>query len=221
MVNLGADIPVEQFDATVASVHPDLIILAAQMLPAAGTLRQTAQALKESGIPLAYGGLIFNRTPELRKRIPGHFIAETLDEAVAQVERLLVDPPAAVDMPEIIPSIQELAELFRQSRPQIEIAVFEKLKKDGHETEFTTNANFFFGNSLSAALELGDPAFLADDLGWLRGLLIGRRLIPARLTPYLAAYSSAVHSVIGQAGAPITSWIDSFITDRNLHPAEE
>jgi hypothetical protein len=36
-----------------------------------------------------YGGRIFNNNPEMRQGIAGHFLGETLDEAIQNIARLL------------------------------------------------------------------------------------------------------------------------------------
>jgi methanogenic corrinoid protein MtbC1 len=59
VVYLGADVPVERFEATVAAVRPDLVVLAAQRLPSAATLFEAAQVL-QGRVPVGYGGRVFN-----------------------------------------------------------------------------------------------------------------------------------------------------------------
>jgi hypothetical protein len=89
--------------------------------------------------------------------------------------------------------------------------LFEELQKADLPAEYILEANYFFGNGLTAALELGDPAFLEADLEWVKRLLTGRRISSERLIPYLATYSHALHKEIGEASIPITDWIRSYI----------
>ena len=95
VINLGADIPIDQMVATVLQLQPDLIIMAAQTLRTAANLQNTFIALLASGKHLAYGGLIFNRIPELRRNIPAYFMGENLDAALQVAEQNLRLPPHA------------------------------------------------------------------------------------------------------------------------------
>ena len=159
----------------------------------------------------AYGGLIFNRVPRLRERIPAYFLGETLDGAIHLIERLVNTP---VPYPTVVnddQNYQELVRLYREKRPLIEIGLFEALKTFDFRTEYMGDANYFFGNGLSAALELGDPSFLEADLEWVKLLLSGRRSLAGKLFPYLVAYRDSIDVVMGESGAPIISFIDSYI----------
>ncbi len=215
VVYLGADIPNEQLLETTEAIRPDLIILGAQQLSTAATLQSAAWILQGGRIPLAYGGLIFNRIPILRKYIPAYFLGETLNASVDQIENLLVaptPPPTGISAPE---PYRALAKLYRERRSQIEMGVFEDLQNTDLPYEHVAEANFYFGNELSAALQLGDPAFLEADLEWVKRLLVGRHIPAERLMPYLAGYSRSMMKVLGEAGAPITNWMGSYL-DQNV-----
>lgn len=49
----------------------------------------TLDEFRESWVAacLAFGGLIFNLLPDLRERLPGHFLGESLDNIVHSVEQ--------------------------------------------------------------------------------------------------------------------------------------
>ena len=211
VVYLGADIPIAQMAETVGVIKPDLIVLAAQQLPTAAALQSTLLALQGLNIPLAYGGLIFNRVPSLCERIPAFFLGETLEEAVQRIEQLVVTPTSLPLTVNVDTPFQELSRLYREKRPLIEVAVFERLSKDARQIEFIAEANSFFGIALSAALELGDPAFLEADLNWVKRLLTGRNITTERFTPYLTIYSHAVSKELGEASAPIIAWIGRYL----------
>jgi MerR family transcriptional regulator, light-induced transcriptional regulator len=211
VVYLGADIPIEQLEETSAATRPDLVVLAAQQLATAATLRTTAVSLQRQGISLAYGGMIFNRVPGLREHIPAYFLGETLDGAVHMIERLVTMPYPLSTSIKVQEAYQELARLFQEKRLFIETALFERLQENVLSIEFLGEANSFFGNGLSAALELGDPAFMEADLEWVQKLLTGRQIPAERLIPYLAAYSQSVQHVIGDVSKPIVEWINSYV----------
>lgn len=211
VVYLGAGIPVEQLAETATAIRPDLIVLAAQQLTTAATLRSAAQALWQQGSLLAYGGLIFNRMPGLRRNIPAYFLGETLDQAIRMIEQLVVSPPPLASPGEVNKTYQDLARLFRGKRPLIEMGLSAKLQKIGLPIDYIQEINLNFGNGLSAALDLGDPALLEADLDWVKKLLTGRRISTEGLTPYLSAYSQSIRGELGDSGAPITAWLDVYI----------
>lgn len=211
VVYLGASVPVERLRETSAAIQPDLIVLAAQQLTSAATLQLAGLTLQGKGFALAYGGLIFNRVPALRERIPAYFLGESLAGAVQPVERLVETPapfPLAISADE---TYRELVRTYQKKRPFIEIVVYENLQKAHLPAEYIGEANAFFGNGLAAALALGDPAFLEADLEWAKGLLTGHQMPAERIIPYLAVYSGALRNVMGEASTPITDWIDTYI----------
>lgn len=208
VIYLGADVPLERLEETTAAVQANLIILAAQQLTAAAALLSTAVALRSQAVTLAYGGLIFNRLPGLRARIPAHFLGESLPEAVQEAERLLAAPgPSPAVLPVDNPH-QVLAARYREQRPEIERQVLEDLRVADRQFEHIHAANLFFGDELSAALALGDVAWIESDLHWIRRLLTSRYPYSDWLPPYLAAYRRALSKVLGSAANSLTVWID-------------
>jgi DNA-binding transcriptional MerR regulator len=211
VVYLGADIPTDQMSETTRTIQPDLIVLAAQQLSTAATLRSALLTLRGLGIPLAFGGLIFNRVPDLRQHIPAHFLGNTLDAAVQMIERLLVTSMPFPSTSNVDTTYQELSRLYQQRRTLIEKTLLETLPKDGFPTEYLAQANSYFGSALSAVLEFGNLTFLEPDLDWVKRLLTGRHIQSERLTPYLLTYSQAIDKELGKAGMPITAWIGHYV----------
>lgn len=211
VIYLGADVPHEQLEEAYALAQAELIILAAQQLTTAAPLQSTALALQKQGVALAYGGLIFNQVPKLRERIPAHFLGESLADAIGLIERLVVAPVVFSTEISENETYGKVAGLYRERKPFIELSVLEMLGKDSRYIDYLHDTNVYFGNILSAALELGDPAFLESDLEWVKRLLSGRQMSTDNLKPYLAAYSQAIQSELGQAGASITTWINAYV----------
>jgi len=212
VVYFGASVPIERLEETAAAIRPNLIVLAAQRLTTAATLQSAALALQEQKATIAYGGLIFNRVPKIRERIPAYFLGESLDGAVQPIERLVSAPTPFSTVVRTDKTYQELVGLYREKRSLIEIALYKNLQEAHLPTEYINVANAFFGNGLTAALELGDPAYLEADLEWVKHLLTGHNIPGERLMPYLAAYSHVIRNMMGKTGAPIIDWIDSYIT---------
>jgi len=205
---LGSNVPIFQLEETLQMVHPDLVVMSAQVLETASTLLDAARFLAERGIPLAYGGRIFNRLPELRAAVPGHFLSEGL-EAVPQQVALLLEksaPPAASSLPEIPP----LAQAYQRSRPHIEMKVRDSLERGQITRNDLDTALFFLGNTLLAALRLGSVEYALVDLDWLRGLSSGGVRPAASLAPFLHAYAGAVDAEMGPEGRPVSARVEAY-----------
>ena len=92
VVYLGAKVPEVRMNSALTTTRPQLVIMSAQQLYTAASLLGMAELVHERGVPLAYGGLVFNLVPALRARIPGHFLGESLEEAPQMVEKVLSSP---------------------------------------------------------------------------------------------------------------------------------
>jgi methanogenic corrinoid protein MtbC1 len=211
VIYLGANVPIQQFRESAEMIHPDLIILAAQRLTTAATLQSTTLALRDLGIPLAYGGEIFNRLPQVRENIPAHFLGEMLDSAVQRIERLVVPPQSTPVTVNVIDSHWELVRLFREKRSLVEAALHAELIDRELLPDNVDEVSTLFGDELLAALTLGNPAYLEIDLDWVKKLLAGRKIHEDHLSPYLTAYSRALDQVLGEPAAPITDWLSAYL----------
>jgi len=211
VIYLGADIPLEQMVETATATRAEMIVLVAQQLITAATLQTVALALQKQGLLVAYGGLIFNRVPRLRERIPAYFLGENLADAMLQIERLAAAPAAFPTIISTDEALRALSGVYREKRPQIEMALFRKLPKDGLRIDHLEAANSHLGNGLSAALDLGDPAFLEGDLEWVKRLLLGRQIPVDQILTYLHAYNHSLQKELGENAVPITGWISSYL----------
>jgi hypothetical protein len=86
VVYLGANVPQARLETAVEQVKPRVVVLTAQYIHSAAKLQEMGFFLEQSWTRMAYGGLIFNRIPELRSRIPGEFLGERLDRAPQVLE---------------------------------------------------------------------------------------------------------------------------------------
>jgi hypothetical protein len=211
VVYLGANIPALQIEETAAAIQPDLIVLATQQLTTAANLQSLVRSLQNLAMPISYGGLVFNRIPDLRQRIPAHFLGESMMEGMERIEQLLVapTPPPAAILPGT--SSQETGRLFRENRGLLEHELDQDLQRAGLQYSHIREASAHFNNGLAAALELGDIAYLEADLDWVSKLLSGQQIPGERLHHFLAAYKQTIFKQMGEAGAPITQWIDAYL----------
>ena len=90
---LGANVPLERIDLTIAGARPNLVVLTAQRLHTAARLLEAARLAAETGFTVAFGGRAFSLDPSLRTKVPGFFLGETLPQGVSVAERLAESMP--------------------------------------------------------------------------------------------------------------------------------
>jgi methanogenic corrinoid protein MtbC1 len=207
VVYLGADVPLEQLAATVAVTRPQLLIVAAQQLHTAASLLDMAQVLRQEQVPLAYGGLIFNLLPALRRRIPGHFLGEQLEAAPQVVESLMTAPRPAPTSEAIPDHYRRARDHFQERQGLVEAHVIQAL----HDHNRLALANRELGWNIDAALGLGDMDFLGSDVEWVTGLLRNYHLPAGALPGYLHAYHQAASEHLDERGRPITGWLGDLL----------
>ena len=84
---LGPDIPLEDLVDYAVYEHPDMIVLVAAMEPAAMELARFQEKLSKL-VPapvFGYGGRAFVVKPELRKRIPGAYLGDSMEQGLATI----------------------------------------------------------------------------------------------------------------------------------------
>ena len=90
---VGQSLPLGDLAKLVQSTQPLAVVLVAMMEEPAQALTTWPTWLPEAartGHPVvAYGGLIFNRQPEWRDKVPGLFLGATFREGVDTLERIL------------------------------------------------------------------------------------------------------------------------------------
>lgn len=222
VVNLGAVVPLDRLEETIERVRPQLVVLSAQTLMTAVSLRDMARFLNERGLKTAFGGRVFNHLTALPARIPAYFLGNTLESAIPTMEKLIINPPP---IPAEVPTdrrMLKLAATFRENRGQIESTVVRKVTAgeesvgDGDSgnnfigsvlSSALDTANLFTGNILIAAMELGDISYTSADIGWLTNLLIGRNITVSMLPLYLRQYAQAIEEVLGKTGQPLYDWL--------------
>jgi methanogenic corrinoid protein MtbC1 len=208
VINLGADVPIEEIEETIESTKPQLVILAAQQLRTAGHLLEMARAIARKGVSVAFGGGIFNRAPALRERVPGHFLGPSLEEATQTAKSLMVSARTP-------PSIEAAPETYQQALAccvdrflLLEARVWTTLEPLQYDPEALRELNTDFVHAVVAALEFGDIDLVGEYLDWLEGLE-GRARVPREvLYRYLEAYRQAAEVSLGDSGTLIINWLD-------------
>jgi DNA-binding transcriptional MerR regulator len=212
VIDLGADIPLDQLQLTIATIQPDLTVMVAQQLTTAASILSVADLLLGWGVNFAYGGLIFNRIPYLRTRIPAHFLGENLAGALTMIESQLTGAQNPPVIQGIADSQQAITALYQESRPRIELIMFGVMQKDGLSIDQIREVNAYLGDRVSASLAFGEPELIEPDLEWLRGLFSTRKLPFDLLTQYLDHYGQALQKEMGEASEPIVRWMKIHVT---------
>jgi DNA-binding transcriptional MerR regulator len=207
VVYLGANVPIQRFNETLQSAKPHLVVLSAQQLQTANGLCETAIFLNASGRRVAYGGRIFNLLPELRKRIPAHFLGESLQEAIQSVETLLTSDIPLKDIEPVDERDKKLNSLFNHNQSMIDMYALTETNKIGIPIEFATIAIQQLDNNLRSALSLGNIEALRVEMDWIEGLLHEHNQDGESLDSFLTAYAKSVESAMGESGQSISDWL--------------
>lgn len=203
---LGANVPTERLQVVTRTARPSLVISAALQLPTAATLLQMAQFLQQENVHLAFGGRVFDRLPDLRSCIPGHFLGESLERAPQSVDELMLAPrPTLAHEP--TPDVARLALThYREHRLLIEADVASLRPDLLKETWFAT-AIRELGRYIIAALMLGDIALLDADIAWLEGMGKGGAVPAEILEDFLRVYHRAAMTHLDERGKIVTDWL--------------
>ncbi len=207
VVDLGADIPLDQMQTTIQAIKPDLVVMAAQQLTTAASILGVARLLEECEVAFAFGGSIFNRIPALRNRIPAHFLGENLEDSLSLIDSLLT---GAVSLPvkkQAADDHRAILARFQENRPRIELFVLGTMQKLGLTLDQITDVNRYLGDRISAALAFGDSSLIEPDLEWLRGWHSTRLLHSNVLAGYLKAYSQILEESMGGTRDDISKWM--------------
>jgi MerR family transcriptional regulator, light-induced transcriptional regulator len=203
---LGANLPLDRLEITLAHTQPNLVVLSAQQLFTAATLVETGEAIARAGSTLAYGGRIFNLAPSLRRRIHGHFLGERLSEAPIKLEGLIYGAPEVT--PPELPSeaYREALIHYRLRQPLID-ADLRLAASAGVPDQQHANAYVYLTRGLEAALALGNIQLLDGEIDWLRGLLAHRHIPDLALRQYLAQHHRAAQAHLDEPGRIVVDWL--------------
>ncbi|MGD8404063.1 MAG: B12-binding domain-containing protein [Anaerolineales bacterium] len=207
VIYLGANVPVQRFNETLQSVKPHLVVLSAQQLQTANALREAAAYLNANGGRVSYGGRIFNLIPELRKRIPAHFLGKSLQEAIQSVETLLTSDIQIEGIEAVHEDEKQLSLSFNRHRPMIDMYALTETNKIGMSIEFSTIAVQQLGNNMRSALSMGNIEAINQEMDWIEGMLHEYNQDGESLNNFLSAYAKSVDSAMGNDGKPISSWL--------------
>jgi DNA-binding transcriptional MerR regulator len=207
VVFLGGVVPIERMEETLNIVRPQLVVLSAQTLMTAISVRDMARLLNDKDIKTAFGGRVFNHISGLSSRIPAHFLGNTIEVAIPMIENLISNAvPTPKDEATDRKFLQVAAE-FKAKRPLIEREIADYLTSHNQRIDYLNIANQFLGNILSASLELGDIGYASTDLHWIKNLLIERSVSLSMLPLFLNLYAQATRDTMNEDGKLIYDWL--------------
>jgi hypothetical protein len=206
VIHLGANVPAEQFEETVTTVHANLVILVAQTLTTAAALQLTAQTLTGLRLPVGYGGRIFNMHPGMADFIHGYHLGDSLVSSLDTVEILLQTKQRPTPVKAISQEYTDALQAFTSKRIHIESTIKEMIPSMAYSEGADTGIHFL-GHNIAAALQLGDIKYVGREMEWVK-LLMQSHQRPAReLAEFMENYSLAVDKHINGRGAPIKAWL--------------
>ena len=204
---LGADVPAAELEETVAQTRPRMLIISTQLLATATSLIDVTAALADHNLVIGYGGLVFNMMPQLRERIPAHYLGPTIEGAVAIVEHLIQTQPPPPTIKHTDASHNQALEQFEQQRSLIESHVWSSYAAAGKATDQLAEINLDLAGIISAALKFGDSELLSRDMKWIHYLMTSYRLSETEAQDYIAAYSQAARVHLGDSTQMIVDWL--------------
>jgi methanogenic corrinoid protein MtbC1 len=209
VIYLGANVPADQFSATVKNIRANLVVLVAQQLITAATLQQTALSLSSQNISVAFGGRIFNIHKEMPASISGVFLGQDLVSALDQIEGLL-NKNLKRPQPKTASAMYLAAhQAFVSKRGQIELTLKEWIEPLSISPDSLQTGIYFLGENIVAALQLGDMSYVSAEVEWLKVLLQFHEAEPEQLIHFMQAYAQAVNQNINGQGKPIFEWLSA------------
>ena len=211
VVYLGANIPLRSLEATLTSVRPNLVVLTAQQLHTAAGLMEMAELLLEERVPVAFGGLVFTEVADLHLSLPGYFLGNKLDGAIAEIEHVMTTLKPVAAQRQVSYDYREALEHFRNRQAMIDADIWQ-LMSSKMPNRMLAVANMSFGRAILAALTLGNMNYLDADIDWVEGLLVNHHQMPAdALDEYLDAYYDACVRHLDRQGTVVIEWLSRLL----------
>ena len=207
---LGGNIPLNQLIDAVQTMDPSLVLLSATRLSSAASLLRTTRYLQIHNTRVAFGGWIFNQIKELQHLIPAYYLGKDVIHAIPEVISLVNNPPR---IPEINPTDTPLPDLlptFKDNKPKIDFMLSNKLKEVILPLHLQI-INDHLGDTIMAALALGDLDLIKYDLKWAEGLRANQNIPAGNLKLFLTSYLDAWDVSLGRDGEQLTDWLDEYL----------
>lgn len=207
-VYLGASVPLQRLEESLAAVHPQMIVLTAQQLYTAASLQTMADSLARQGISVAYAGRIFSLSPAIRSKIRAHYLGDTLTKAVERIESLVSANPPLPDVPPLSAEYQAGLTAFKRKATPIQARIMTTMDRGDMQPSHLEVAGLNLTRSIYAALQLGEMALMNAEMEWIRGLLHNFEIPTEFLNRFLLAYRDAAHDILEPEASMVLEWLD-------------
>jgi hypothetical protein len=139
--------------------------------------------------------------------IPGHFLGNSVDSSLEEVEKLLRGKVKAYTLKSASQEYRVAHEAFISKRTHIESTVKELVQPYSINPDGLSTGIQFLGDSIAAALQLGDIEYVTNEMEWFKVLMQSHKRPSDELGYFMDAYSQAVDNHINGQGEPIKAWL--------------
>ena len=212
-VFLGENLSQSEMEITLSGIQPDLVVLVSQQLRSAGSLLDMSELVNLQGVPVAFGGRIFNLSEVIRSNVPGDFLGPDLLQAGSRVESLL---SRAGDLASAAPPVNRFDDLISSYRANLHrISALVLGAERGTPPEWARLGRPFYSinSAMMSALRLGDPSLVSLEAEWICTFLESRNIPLSILEEYLSLGIFAVRAVLGVEGEPIVCMLETLGKD--------
>lgn len=207
---LGGNTPLNQFLDAVQSINPALVLMSASRLSSAASLLRNARFLQIHNTQVAFGGWIFNQIKELQHLIPGYYLGNDFTQAIPQLINMVNNPSRNLEIAPADTSLPDLIPTFRYNKPKIDFILANKFK-DVVLPPHVQMIHDHLGDTIMAALSLGDLDLIRHDLKWAEGLMANQAVPADNLKLFLSSYRDACDESLGSDGEQLSDWLDEYI----------
>lgn len=212
VIYLGANVPTNRLLSTIERTDPSLVLFSAQLLDTAATLLDVGLYLEELNMPLAYGGFVFNFIPELRARIPGHFLGNDISRVPEVVEELVTKRPAMPVYDPVSEAYKDAHAYFVGRSGMVEARTWQILQGAPIAQSDLKEANESMTRNITSALKLGDLAYIGANLEWIEGMMINYDMPFEQMQYFVEAYhQAAVEMLDAPEGRIIVDWLATVV----------
>ncbi|MCB2179561.1 MerR family transcriptional regulator [bacterium] len=207
VTNLGANVPVEDLEATLGQVQPDLVIYVATQLNTANALLEVAQLMEDKGQSFAFGGRIFNELAQLPGKIPGFFLGKQLQQVAQAVQEIFSGQRSAHSTEPVSKEYLEVQGVFEQVIPELNAALMQEYVASDMSHGLLSMINEQMASQIRAGLSFGDLTLIGGEIDWARTLLMNHAMPQAAIDDYLKAYLELLSEKMGGEGDVILTWL--------------
>lgn len=212
VIYLGAEVPCQDMEGLLQMTSAKLVILSAHLLLPAAQNVDFAGRLIDNGVPVGYGGRIYNHLPALQDMTPGYFLGEDLFHIVSSVREVLANPSLALEKkPTLSEEYWPLLGGFNHHVNQIEERVQGWGQQAGLESEDMEIAMQSISDGIRASLSLGEIDLLDHERTWVKGYLSNRGVSKSDISSFFQVYAGSVENELGEPAQVIADrlWDES------------